>query len=248
MHSVRTFFVLLATLLQFPSTAHSQEKDNRHSAIVPVPCSEWAAKRSELVMQRARNAPGNYDIEFIGDSITDFWEREGAEVWKEFYGHYKTINLGVGADRTQHVLWRLQNGQLDGINAKVAVVLIGTNNSKNSDNSELEIVEGISTILNEIKNRQPHTKILLLGIFPQGQTFNERRVKIQRVNQALAKLDDGKTVFYLDIGSKFIGKDGEISNSIMPDGTHLSEAGYRIWAASMDSLLQQLLGDGDLRR
>ncbi len=244
------FIVLLTGIFNFHSAAHSTENKtqaipqrSQHSATAPVPCTEWAAERSALVMQRARNAPGDYDIEFIGDSITDYWERDGSEVWKEFYSNRKTINLGVTADRTQHVLWRLQNGQLDGINAKVAVLLIGTNNSKNSDNSELEILEGVSTVVNEIKKRQPHTKILLLGILPRGQTFSEQRGKILQVNQALTKLDDGKNVYYLDIGSKFIDKDGSISKFIMPDGVHLSETGYRIWATSMEPKLQQLLSE-----
>lgn len=221
-------------------TLNTTEK-GQHSAITPVPCSEWAAKRCELVMQRSKSAPGDYDIEFIGDSITDYWEREGVEVWKEFYGHRKTINLGVTADRTQHVLWRIQNGQLDGINPKIAVVLIGTNNTKNAINSEQEILEGVSMVVDQIRKRQPHTKILLLGIFPCGPTFSERRGKILQVNQALAKLDNGKNVFYLDVGFKFIDEDGSISNSIMPDGVHLSDVGYRIWATSMEPKLQQLL-------
>lgn len=215
----------------------------QHSAVTPRACSEWATERSAFVMQKAKNAPGDYDIEFIGDSITEFWEREGAQVWKEFYGHRKAINLGVKADRTQHLLWRLQKGQLDGIYAKVAIVLIGTNNSKGSDNCEAEIVDGVFKVVQAIQQRQPHTKTLLLGIFPQGQTFNARREKIFRVNQGLAKLANDKTIFYLDISSQFMDKNGFISSLIMPDETHLSETGYRIWATVMEPKLQQLLGD-----
>ena len=141
----------------------------------------------------------------------------GKNVWQEFYGKRKAINFGVSGDRTQHVLWRFEQGQLDGIKAKVAVVMIGTNNSNNQDNTEAEILEGVTAIVKQIRARQPDTKILLLGIFPRGKTFSPQRGKILEVNQALARLDDGNHIFYLDFGSQFIENDGSISKSIMPD-------------------------------
>ena len=109
--------------------------------------------------------------------------------------------MGVSGDRTEHVLWRFEQGQLDGIKAKVAVVMIGTNNSNNQDNTEAEILEGVTAIVKQIRTRQPDTKILLLGIFPRGKTFSAQRGKILQVNEALARLDDGKHIFYLDFGS-----------------------------------------------
>ena len=133
------------------------------------------------------------------------------------YGHRKVINFGVGGDRTQHVLWRFEQGQLDGIKAKVAVVMIGTNNSNNKDNTEAEILEGVIAIVQQIRTRQPDTKIILLGIFPRGATFSTQRGKILQVNEALAKLDDGKHIFYLDIGPQLIESNGSISKDIMPD-------------------------------
>ncbi len=142
-----------------------------------------------------QRSTGDYDIEFIGDSITEGWEGAGTNVWQEFYGKRKAINFGVSGDRTQHVLWRFENGQLDGIRAKVAVLLIGTNNSLGQDNTESEILEGITAIVQQIRNRQPETRIILLGTFPRGETFSTQRGKILQVNEALAKLNDGKRYF-----------------------------------------------------
>jgi lysophospholipase L1-like esterase len=148
----------------------------------------------------------------------------------------------VGGDQTQHVLWRFGQGQLDGINAKVAIVMIGTNNSGNNT-PEADILEGVNAIVQEIRTRQPATKILLLGIFPRGKTFSIQRGKLLEVNQALARLDDGAHIFYLDFGSQYIENDGSISKSIMPDFLHPNEAGYQIWAKAMEPKVKQLLGE-----
>jgi beta-glucosidase len=213
-----------------------------NTAIVPVPRTDfWATNRQALVLQRAKDAPGDYDLEFIGDSITQGWEDAGKNVWREFYGKRKVINFGVTGDRTQHVLWRFEQGQLAGIKARAAVVMIGTNNSNKRDNTEAEILAGVTAIVQQIRTRQPETKIILLGIFPRGRTFSVQRGKILQVNEALARLDDGKNIFYLDIGPQLIEGDGSISESIMPDFLHPNEAGYRIWAQAMEPRLKQWL-------
>jgi lysophospholipase L1-like esterase len=162
-------------------------------------------------------------------------------VWQEFYGNRKVINMGVGGDRTQHVLWRFEHGQLDGVKAKVAVVLIGTNNSNHDDNSEADILAGVTAIVEQIRQRQPDTKILLLGIFPRGKTFSAQRGKILQVNQALSRLDDGKNIFNVDFGAQLIENDGSISPSMMRDALHPGEAGYRIWANAIEPKLKELL-------
>jgi lysophospholipase L1-like esterase len=213
-----------------------------NTALIPVSRTDKnSIARQTLVLERAKQNPGDYDIEFIGDSITQGWERAGQNVWQEYYGSRKTINMGVGGDRTQHVLWRFNHGQLDGIKAKVAVVMIGTNNSNKEDNTEAEILAGVEAIVGQIRIRQPDTKIILLGIFPRGHTFSTQRGKILQVNQALARLDDGANIFYMDFGSKLIENDGTISKSIMPDFLHPNEAGYRIWAAATEPKIKELL-------
>jgi len=251
MKSITTILAAAAIFVALQSPAFAQSNPpaaimaapevHRNSAIIPEPRNDWATKRQALVLERAKNAPGNYDIEFIGDSITEGWEEGGKNVWNEFYGQRKVINLGVSGDRTQHVLWRFDQGQLDGIKAKVAVVMIGTNNSNNHDNTEAEILEGVTAILNQIRTRQPDTKILLLAIFPRGQEFNAQRGKILEVNEALARLDDGQHIFYMDLGSLFIENNGSISKDIMPDALHPNEAGYKIWANATEPKLKELL-------
>jgi lysophospholipase L1-like esterase len=214
-----------------------------NTAVVPAPRTGSITNRQSLVLQRAKDAPGDYDVEFIGDSIMQGWEGGGKNVWQEFYGKRNAINFGVRGDRTQHVLWRIEKGQLDGIKAKVAIVMIGTNNSGNNDNTESDILAGVTAIVQEIRNRQPDTKILLLAIFPRGKTFSPQRGKILQVNEALARLDDGQHVFFLDLGPQFIENDGSIAPSMMRDALHPGEAGYRVWANAMEPKLKELLGE-----
>ena len=236
----------LAAIVQFNLAAQTAAPaaapaPHVNTAIIPVPRTGGATNRQSLVLHRAKVAPGNYDIEFIGDSITEGWEGRGKNVWNEFYGQRKVINFGVGGDRTQHVLWRFENGQLDGIKAKAAVVMIGTNNSNNQDNTEADILEGVTAIVNQIRTRQPDTKIILLGIFPRGKTFSPQRGKNLQVNQALARLDDGKNIFYLDFGSQMIENDGSIAKGMMADALHPGEAGYKIWANAIEPKLKEIL-------
>jgi lysophospholipase L1-like esterase len=223
------------------NTATAVAEVHQNSAIVPVPRKDMATMRQAQVLDRAKKATGEYDIEFIGDSITQGWEGSGKNVWQEYYGSRRVLNFGVGGDRTQHVLWRFDNGQIDGFKAKVAVVMIGTNNSNKEDNTPGEILEGVTAIVNGIRQRQPDTRIILCSIFPRGQTFSAQRGKILEVNQALARLDDGKNIFYMDFGSQFIENDGSISKSIMPDFLHPNEAGYKIWAAAIEPKLKELI-------
>ena len=214
-----------------------------NTAIIPA---LHTGKRTDDVLQRAKDGPGEYDIAFIGDSITQGWEGAGKNIWQKYYGSRKCINFGVGGDRTQHVLWRFEHGQLTGIKAKATVLMIGTNNSNKNkegveDNSEADILAGVQAIVQQIHELLPDTKIILCSIFPRGKTFSTQRGKILQINQALEKLDDGKTIFYSDFGSKMIEADGSISTGMMRDALHPGEAGYEIWAAAIEPKLKQLL-------
>jgi len=232
--------VLLIVAVAAPGYAQTTAAlvDRTNTAIVPV---MHTGKRTEAVLQTAKNNPGKCDVIFIGDSITQGWEGNGKNVWQKYYGKRKCLNFGVGGDRTQHVLWRFEQGQLDDIRPKVAVLMIGTNNSNKDDNSEADILEGVQLIVSQIRDRLPQTKIIVVGIFPRGQTFSPQRGKILQVNQALAKLADGKMIHYIDFGSQLIESDGSISKAVMPDFLHLSERGYEIWAASLAPKLKKLL-------
>ncbi len=138
------------------------------------------------------------------------------------------------------MLWRLQNGELEGIKPKVIVLMIGTNNARN--NSAPEIVEGITAIIKEFRIRLPDSKVLLLGVFPRdGQPNTPNRVKIKEINSSIAKLDDGRHVKYLDIGEKFLEPDGTMSKEVMPDFLHPNDKGYQIWTDAMQEALASLL-------
>jgi len=187
---------------------------------------------------------GKSQLVFLGDSITAGWGGK-KDIWEKAFGKYQPANFGIGGDRTQHVLWRLQNGELDGIKPKACVVMIGTNNS-GSDPAE-GIAKGVTAIVETIRAKQPQAKILLLAVFPRGEKpstpekANAGRDKLKQVNEIIAKLDDGKNVHFLDIGAKFLQPDGSISKDIMPDFLHLSAAGYQIWADAISPKLAELM-------
>ncbi|MEK7781986.1 MAG: GDSL-type esterase/lipase family protein [Verrucomicrobiota bacterium] len=217
-------------------------------AIIPVSRTGGSTNRQSQVLQRAKDNPGPCDIAFIGDSITQGWEGNGKSVWTNYYGNRKCLNFGVGGDRTEHVLWRFENGQLDGIKPKAAVLMIGTNNSnKNRDGSEqyseAEILAGVQAIIQQLRARLPETKVLVVGIFPRAKTFSSQRGKILQINQALAKVADGNMIHYIDFGSQLIEADGSISKEVMPDYLHLSAKGYEIWAQAIEPKLKELLGE-----
>jgi lysophospholipase L1-like esterase len=187
---------------------------------------------------------GKAQLVFLGDSITAGWGSK-KEIWDKAFGAYVPANFGIGGDRTQHVLWRIQNGELDGIKPKTCVLMIGTNNSS-TDPAE-GIVKGITAIVETIRAKQPQAKILLLAVFPRGEKpttpakANLDRDKLKQVNDTIAKLDDGKNIHFLDIGSKFLQPDGSITKEIMPDFLHLSAAGYQIWADAIGPKLAELM-------
>ena len=201
-------------------------------------------KRAKLLDERAKENPGT-QVLFIGDSITQGWESPngGSNVWKRLYEPRKAVNLGIGGDRTQHVLWRLEKAPLEEMKPKAAVLMIGTNNSNGEDNTPGQIIDGIEAILKKLRARLPNTKILLLGIFPRGENFNAQRGKLAQINQLLTKFHDAQNVHYLDIGPQFLNRDGILPGDIMPDYLHLSEKGYQIWADAIEPKLSELLGE-----
>jgi lysophospholipase L1-like esterase len=181
---------------------------------------------------------GTAELVFLGDSITAGWKGQRA-MWDKAFGAYKPVNFGISGDQTQHVLWRLENGELDGIKPKAAVIMIGTNNS-GRDSAE-GIARGVTKIVEYIHKKSPNTKILLLAIFPRGEKPNPQREKIKKTNEIIAKLDDGKNVFFLDIGDKFVEADGTISKEIMRDYLHLTAKGYQLWADAIAPKLAELM-------
>ncbi|HLS27513.1 MAG TPA: sulfatase/phosphatase domain-containing protein [Opitutales bacterium] len=186
---------------------------------------------------------GGFDLAFIGDSITEGWERAGKEVWEEFYADRNPINLGFGGDRTEHVLFRLQRGNLSNVRPKVAVVMIGTNNTGHRMQDPVEVAAGVKRILEVLEERTPETKILLLGIFPRSaEPLDDFRLNNVAINQIIRRYADGERIHYLDLGHVFLEPDGTLSTEVMPDLLHLSPEAYRLWAEAMEPKLQELLG------
>ncbi len=221
--------------------ASSIAADDVPSTLQPAPRNRAQMKRHEAFNERVKQ--GNADLVFIGDSITQGWEGSGKDVWAKYYGDRNAVNLGIGGDRTQHVLWRLDHGNIEGISPKLAVLMIGTNNSNGMDNTAEEIGAGIEAIVKKLRAELPRTKVLILAIFPRGAKPSPQREKNAKASEIAAQLADNENVFYLDIGPKFLDADGTLSKDIMPDLLHLNPRGYEIWAEAIEPKVAELMGE-----
>lgn len=193
---------------------------------------------------------GDIDVLFMGDSITDFWRRAGQAgdenprsagkaVFDKYFGQMKVANFGISGDTTQGVLFRLQNGEGQGFQPKAIMLMIGTNNAATC--SSAEIAEGVGAVVAELRKDFPAAKILLLAIFPRAAPGDPLRQTVEAVNPIIAKLHDGKNIFYLDIGKKFLAPDGTIPDDIMRDKLHPDHKGYEIWAEAVKEPLAELM-------
>jgi lysophospholipase L1-like esterase len=216
-----------------------------NTATNPVPLGAGWIRRHEGFVAQAKQ--GGIDILFMGDSITDFWRNRGSNIWNKYYAPRRAANFGISGDRTQHVLWRMDNGELDGIKPKVVVLMIGTNNTgkeRNSDtirNTVPEAIAGVQAVVTDLRARLPDSKILLLAIFPRGTLDDPQRAQVALINTVIAKLGDGNMVRYLDIDPNFLEPDGTLPKSIMPDLLHPNEHGYQIWADAMNPTLNEMM-------
>jgi beta-glucosidase len=212
------------------------------SAVIPVKRidSTWRLRREAV---NARLKKGNVDLLFVGDSITRRWEDTGKKYWDKYYEHRNAVNMGFGGDLTQHVLWRLDHSDFENISPKLAIVLIGTNNSNGDDYTAEEIAEGITAICKKLRSKLPKTKILLLAIFPRDREPSAQRQKNAKASLLASRIADNKMIYYLDIGKAFLTKDGTLPEEIASDCLHLDEEGYRIWAEAMEPKILELMGE-----
>jgi beta-glucosidase len=245
--------VAFATALLFVSGAVRAQEAKQPVAATPAVKSnpskpeveQGFRKRHEgfLKDKEAALAKGPVEVLFVGDSITDGW-RNGAQrkLFDERWGKHNPLNIGISGDRTQHVLWRLDNGEVDGLKPKAVVLMIGTNNLGNKE-SVPDTIAGVKAVVAKLREKLPESKVLLLAVFPRGNKADDPyRAQIKDVNEALAKLDDGgQHVKYLDIGPKFLEPDGTLPKTIMPDALHPNEKGYEIWAEAMGPTLDELM-------
>jgi lysophospholipase L1-like esterase len=235
-----------ALLAKYPELVVVQAP-RTNSAIVPSLPANFRARHDSYVEIAKK---GDTDVLFMGDSITDMWRTpgrgdapnppmSGKAVFDKYYGGMKVANFGISGDTTQGVLYRLQNGEGQGFKPKVIMLMIGTNNT--GRNSPPEIAEGIGAVVLEMRKDFPDAKILLLAVFPRSNPGDPVRGVIADINQRISKLDDGKNVFYLDIGAKFLDADGVISREIMSDLLHPTQRGYEIWAEAVKEPLAKLM-------
>jgi lysophospholipase L1-like esterase len=154
----------------------------------------------------------------------------------KYFGKFNPANFGVGGDRTENVLWRLQNGELKGRSPKVIVLLIGTNNQ--GRNTAEEVAVGITAVVQALRTGCPKSRILLLGVFPSRGTAVE---KTDAVNAIVARLDDKNMIRYCDVGSHLLDNDGKLLDGVLSDPVHLTRKGYEIWAEAMNPLLAETM-------
>ncbi len=202
----------------------------------------WWAKLHESFLERAKK--GDVDLLFLGDSITQGWNNN--EVWKRHYEPRKAANFGIGGDRTQHVLWRIENGELEGISPKLVVLMIGTNNV--GSNTPEEIAGGVKAIVERLREKLPKAKILLLAVFPRARDDKKSTelpptAVIGLINEKIAKFDDGSNIKYVDIGKAFLNEKGNIPKDVMPDFLHLSLKGYHAWADAIEPAVWGMLDE-----
>ncbi|MEN9469138.1 MAG: hypothetical protein RL630_871 [Verrucomicrobiota bacterium] len=208
------------------------------ASITPVPRTEneekWVSRHQERV---ATAKKGDIDVILIGDSITDYGQR--VPLYKHYFRDRKVLNMGQGGDRTQNVLWRLQNGEVEGLQPKIAFLMIGTNNIGRGESPE-DTVLGIQTVLAELHKRLPNTKVVLFSIFPRT---GEIMKSVDKVNVQLPGLADGQRVVHVDLGHVFRNPDGTLIESRFGrDKLHLNNEGYRVWWENMEPLLSAALG------
>lgn len=223
----------------------------KNYAVMPVlhPGTEARHESFNVISKK-----GDARLVFLGDSITQGWSGKGKPVWDKHWAPLQAENFGIGGDRTEHVLWRLENGNFDGLTPKLVVLMIGTNNTGHQGRPQKELngatyecsagqtAEGVKAIVEKLKYKCPGTKILLLAIFPRGATPDDKfRQQNEQTNAIIKKLADEKRVFWMDINAKFLGPDGTLSKDIMPDLLHPNEKGYEIWTEAIEGKVKELM-------
>ena len=205
----------------------------------------------EELLAKARQ--GRIDVYFEGDSITRRWGAtdypELLENWKKNFFGWNAADFGWGADRVENVLWRLENGELDGVNPKVIILLAGTNNIGNQVLTEgapalvENVTRGLEAVLRVMQSKAPDAVIILMGIFPRNDNMAVMP-EIDAVNANLARMADGRRIRYLNINGRLADADGTLRDGMMnaKDKLHPTVQGYQVWADALKPLLTGLLG------
>jgi beta-glucosidase len=195
-----------------------------------------------------RHKQGPVDLLFIGDSITAGWLGRGKEIWEAKYAKLNTANFGIGGDRTENILWRIGQGELDNVKPKVVVLMIGTNNSH--ANTPAQIAAATGKILDQIKTKLPETRVLLVSMTPRGARTNSQGqlddgvrtgTTVRETNQLTQKFADGDRVRWLDLTPAFTDAEGKPSAALLYDQLHPNAEGYAAWDKAMWPVLDEML-------
>lgn len=182
-----------------------------------------AVERFEAIKREAEAR--SHPIAFLGDSLTRKWDRS---LWDQHFARLDALNAGVNGDRTEHLLWRIEHGNLAGQKPELVLVLIGTNDIGRNQPPEI-IAEGVREILVALRAQLPTSRILLLGVLPRTESpGSERRRQVAAVNQLIRTCADREHVFYADLGDALLDQAGRLTREVSPDGVHLSERGYML--------------------
>jgi lysophospholipase L1-like esterase len=238
--------VLLAALIATCAALYAQ---NRAPADLPSPRIDENSKIAhQQLLEKA--AKGGIDVYFIGDSIARRWGAtdypELLANWKENFFGWNAADFGWGADRTENILWRLENGELDGVNPKVIVILAGTNNVGTAAGSAAKVADitrGIAAIVHVCRQKAPAATIVLTAIFPRNDNMAVMP-EIDAINDNIARLADGRVVRSLNVNDKLADKDGRLFDGLMNarDKLHPTLKGYQVWANGLRPILRELLG------
>jgi beta-glucosidase len=243
--TLAALLLAVAALAQTPAPATPAPPPN--PAITPMTRADtWWTARNDAINARTRQAQerGDIDIIFLGDSITQGWEGAGKEAWQASFAPLNAVNYGIGADRTGHVLGRIASGNLDGLATpkagrppSVVVLLIGTNNT-DTDTPE-QIASGVETIIDRVREKLPQARVLLTAILPRGEKPGDNlRAKIDRTNPLLARLADGHTVRFLDIGPALIAAGAASPTAMRPANVSVADLSAWVKAAGEDAVLE----------
>lgn len=203
----------------------------------------WANRFLSRHMEIEKFRGKSVDVVLLGDSIMHFWEWKHPQSWKKFTANRTVLNLGYGGDRTQHVLWRIAHGELDGYEAKCIVLMIGTNNNSSKTSKPENVAGAIELIVSKIREKQPNAKIILHPIFPRGNSAQsvrhaEASVRNSKTNALLKQFaeKDGK-IIWIDFNDRLVDASGWVPKSIMRDEIHPTAAGYDIWMEALAPII-----------
>jgi beta-glucosidase len=234
---------ILLCLAALNSRISAQQTISAELATTPDARSDgwWTERHAAKLKEKAANRE-QIQLVMIGDSITHSWEKTATKIWSERYAKYRALNLGYSGDRTEHVLWRLENGEVAGLNPKLVVLMIGTNNAGHRHEPSEFTAAGVKAILDDLRERLPDAKLLLLAIFPRDASPEGAiRQLTDGTNAIIQKYADGEHIFYLDVADAFLDDDKSLPKSIMPDLLHPNEAGYQLWADAMQPKIDELI-------